>query len=423
MQFSTWSFAKLAVVLGIGGLLLGAAGSFLIAPIYVSRAVLEMTTQSGQSATAELNSVIRQVEPDILSRSSLAGIINNYVVRDDSVPVAELYERERKTEPLEDVIERMKSDIRFDPVVLPGKQDSSAALEISFRYRDPAKARLVTATLAHKFIDSSFEQRLRQASGEHFAMVIDTASLPVRPFFPNQRFIELAGCLLGASIPFAWRRLRRKKFATWGVAISVVVFGFAGLIAADVFYVLDNWENGPNLLREQYRSTATMFVQNGSAEQLRAIASDAVNRTSLSTLINDPRLNLYKEQRRTQPLEDVIQNMRQHLAIAPYGQYFTISFEYSDRYKAQQALQGLMNRLDDTYKQTYGGLPDAPFQPAPDVIRVIDAASTPTLPVSPNRYLIALKGGLAGLVAAGLIATIRRRWKPDAELPFDAVSG
>jgi hypothetical protein len=46
MQFSTWSFAKLAVMLGISGLLFGAVASFLIAPIYESKATLEVTGHS-----------------------------------------------------------------------------------------------------------------------------------------------------------------------------------------------------------------------------------------------------------------------------------------------------------------------------------------------------------------------------------------
>ena len=36
MQCSTWSFPKLAIVLGIAGVLLGGLGSFLIAPTYIS---------------------------------------------------------------------------------------------------------------------------------------------------------------------------------------------------------------------------------------------------------------------------------------------------------------------------------------------------------------------------------------------------
>jgi uncharacterized protein involved in exopolysaccharide biosynthesis len=70
----------------------------------------------------------------------------------------------------------------------------------------------------------------------------------------------------------------------------------------------------------------------------------------------------------------------------------------------------------------YGGLPDEPVQAAPAVIKVIDAASAPVLPIRPDRYAIAMKGGLCGLLAAAVIASVRRRWKPEAELPLDAVN-
>jgi hypothetical protein len=408
MQFSTWSFAKLAVALGIAGLLLGAAASFLITPIYVSKATFELTGP-------EPNSAFLRMEPMALSRVSLAGIIN--------VPQLQLYQHELKTRPLEDVIEGMKNDIHIDLVDLPRGVQERAAFRISFQYPDPAKARMVTATLVQKFMDENYQRGLHQVAGKHSLQVVDAASLPVRPFFPDERMILLAGCLPGALIPFVWRRLRRKSIATWGFAVLVAGFGFAGLLAANVLYVYDSWENGPNLLGERYRSTATTFVQNGSPEQIQSISNDAISNTSLSLIVNDPRLELYKEERKTQSLEDVIQNMRRHLGITPSGQYFTLSFEYGDRFKAQQTVNAVVNRLNKRYERTYGSLPDEPLQPAPTVLEVIEAPSTPVLPVSPNRYAIAARGGLAGLFAAGIIATIRRRWNPEDEIPVDAVDG
>jgi capsular polysaccharide biosynthesis protein len=412
MQFSTWSFAKLAVVLGLAGLLLGAAGSFLIAPIYQSRAVLELTSLSDEPATTQLNALIGRTAPLVLSRSSLAGIIN--------APQLNLYRNERRTTPFEDVIEGMKNDIRVD--FLPSAQLKNAAFQISFQYPDPAKARLTTATLVQHFVDESLQQRLHEAAGTHYLDVIDPASLPVLPVFPNERVLLAIGCFLGALTAFAWRRLRRRSMATWGFAVQVVVFGFAGLIAANVAFVFGA-EGDLDPLGLRFRSIATMVAQNASAQQIQALSNDATSRTSLSAIVNDPRLNLYKEQRKTQPLEDVLQNMRRNLAITPSGQYFTISFEYSDKYKAQQTVNAVANKLDETYGRNYGSLPDEPVQPAPGVLKVIDQASTPVLPISPNRYAVAAKGCVAGLLAAAVIATIRRRWKPEEDLPMDAVNG
>jgi hypothetical protein len=311
----------------------------------------------------------------------------------------------------------MKNDIHVNPIAQPGGQGKSAAFQIAFQYPDPAKAKSVTATLVQKFTDESFQQRLHEAAGKHDLTVVDSASLPVRPIFPDERVVELVGCLLGAAIPFAWRRRRRKSIAMWGFPVLVVVFGFAGLLAANIAFIVQD------IFPYTYRSTATLFVQNGSPEQIRAIATDATSRSSLSTIINDPRLDLYKRPRKTLPLEDVIDNMKRDLAITPSGQYFTVSFEYSDRYKAQQTVSGVMNRLEESYQRTYGGLPDVPLDASPTTLKVLDEASMPVASISPDRYAIAMKGGLAGLLAAAAIATIRRRWKPEAELPVDAVNG
>jgi hypothetical protein len=407
MQFSTWSFAKLAAVLGVAGVLLAAAGSYLIAPIYESKATVEMTgPQPG--------SVIRRMEPVILSRPSLASIIN--------APQLDLYISERKVTPLEDVIEKMRNDIHTDFIDRPSEQGKSAVFRIGFQYPDPAKAREVTAMLAQKFADESFQPGLRETAGKHGLYWVDPANLAIRPAFPDERVVLIVGFLLGVSIPFAWRGLRRKSIASWGFAALVVVFGFAGVLAANIAFVLcAQGEQNPLGLR--YRSTATMFVQNGSPAQIQAMATDATSRTTLSTIIHDPHLNLYKEERKTQPLEDVIQNMQRNLAVTPSGQYFNISFEYPDRYKTQQTVNFVMIRLDDAYKQTYGGLPDESVQPAPTTLKVVDGPSMPVLPISPYRYVIATQGGLAGLLAAAVIATIRRRWRPEADLPVDVVNG
>lgn len=406
MQFSTWSFAKLAVVLAVAGLVLGAAGSYLIAPIYESKATLELTSLSAEPASSQLNSLIRQAVPQILSRPSVATIINT--------PQLELYRNDVKVKPLEDVIDEMRNDVFIEQV---GSHGKSAAFQISFRYPDPTKAREVTSTLGRNFVDETFHQRLDQVSGKHYLTVVDPPSLAVLPVFPRKSAVLLVGCLLGALIPFAWRRLRRKSIATWGFPVLVTLFGFVGLLAANVAFIVQD------IFPYRYRSTATISMQNGTPEQIQAIVSDATRTITLSTLINDSRLDLYKEERKNQPLQDVIEHMHQNLTITPSGQYVTISFEYSDRYKAQQTVGALTNRLNETYLQAYGGLPDEPVPPAPTTLKVIDEASMPVLPISPNRFRIAMQGGLAGLLAAALIATIRRRWKPESELPMDAVNG
>ena len=86
------------------------------------------------------------------------------------------------------------------------------------------------------------------------------------------------------------------------------------------------------------------------------LKGDILSRTSLSNLIQRPELNMYADERRSRPLEDVIETMRKAVEIdlvdrPGYSreQYvvFRISLRYSDRFKAQAAVQMLVTQLVD----------------------------------------------------------------------------
>jgi hypothetical protein len=115
---------------------------------------------------------------------------------------------------------------------------------------------------------------------------------------------------------------------------------------------------------------ATFHIRGGSQEHVLPLKAEAVRRTSLAALVTDPGLTLYHNQLRTMPLVDVLQLMRLYASAAP--QDFV----------------------------------------TPVVMDVLDNASLPAKPVKPNRLNIALTGGITGLIAAAIIAIVRRRWKP-----------
>ena len=83
-----------------------------------------------------------------------------------------------------------------------------------------------------------------------------------------------------------------------------------------------------------------------------------LSRSSLLTIINDPRLNLYKEERKTTPDEDVIDLMRgavhvDYVTLPGKGaSAFNISFSYKDRYKARQTVEDLMNKFVEENQST-----------------------------------------------------------------------
>jgi hypothetical protein len=155
MRLTTPSFPKLALMLSVAGMLAGWGFSFLITPIYVSTATLQITPDefSDSVATPAINQKmverIGQMQQEILSRTSLSGIITD--------PRLDLYKKERASQPLEDVIQKMRlDDIKIIIDQLPGEHRASA-FTISFDYRDPEKAHDTVQTLITKFQEANLE--------------------------------------------------------------------------------------------------------------------------------------------------------------------------------------------------------------------------------------------------------------------------
>jgi uncharacterized protein involved in exopolysaccharide biosynthesis len=92
-------------------------------------------------------------------------------------------------------------------------------------------------------------------------------------------------------------------------------------------------------------------------ERIQQMENEILSRTSLSSIIQDPRLDLYKTERASQPLEDVIETMRTRdikiqIVSLPSGSgmkasAFTISFSYKDPHKAHDTVQALITRFQD----------------------------------------------------------------------------
>ena len=138
---------------------------------------------------------------------------------------------------------------------------------------------------------------------------------------------------------------------------------FFGLVASvSVAFILPN----------EYSSRATMEITpaqinpgivqstlaNSLNERIQQMQQTILSRTSLSTIITDARLNLYPEERKTQPLEDVIDMMRNSIHIdyqslpGRGASAFNINFSYKDRYKAQQVVSALMNKFVEENQNT-----------------------------------------------------------------------
>jgi uncharacterized protein involved in exopolysaccharide biosynthesis len=181
--------------------------------------------------------------------------------------------------------------------------------------------------------------------------------------------------------------------------------------------------------------------------------AEVLSRTSLSAIIQDPRLDLYPQQRLSVPLEDVIDDMRRDIRVSPENQgyvSFQVAFTYSDRLKARETVQALVSRFfnwsiehesrrsDEAetgtrqqierlesrvalLEQRLGiGRSESKASEAvlPEGISLValDRPSLPVRPVYPNRYHFMAVGFGAGIVLALVITMLRRRPQPAAPL-------
>ena len=94
------------------------------------------------------------------------------------------------------------------------------------------------------------------------------------------------------------------------------------------------------------------------AERLSAMQTDILSRGSLSTLIQNPALDLYRRDRMRKPMEDIVEEMRKNIRITILdmasaqrreraASAFQISFAYQDRYKAQAVVRELVTKFTE----------------------------------------------------------------------------
>jgi polysaccharide chain length determinant protein (PEP-CTERM system associated) len=91
-------------------------------------------------------------------------------------------------------------------------------------------------------------------------------------------------------------------------------------------------------------------------QRLTQMQQEILSRGSLTELIQRPSLDLYRKERQRYPMEDVIQDMRAKIRIQPIetaggagrmASAFTISFPYTDRFKAQMVVRELVTKFTE----------------------------------------------------------------------------
>jgi uncharacterized protein involved in exopolysaccharide biosynthesis len=198
------------------------------------------------------------------------------------------------------------------------------------------------------------------------------------------------------------------RMLTWNFASVTVVSALLCLaIAAGVaFWLPTEYVSTAVVRMELDRSTPGWAINH-----LQEVQTEVLSRHSLANIIQQD--DLYVRERATLPLEDIVESMRTraiHITplqgASPGTTAFAISFVYPERDKAQRVTRRLVD----------GFVHHKPISGAAIPMEVLDAASLPVQPSSPNRPAIAAFGLLAG-IALGIVTLGVRRW------PIVAASG
>jgi uncharacterized protein involved in exopolysaccharide biosynthesis len=141
------------------GLVVSTVVAYLLPDKYISQARIRIVPQQIspeliQNVTAQdIVDRINGMAQSIQSRDTLTSIINSYG----------LYKNELKSEPMEDVINQMKSAIGIKPLTgwtnIAGK--SLPAMEVSFAYSDKYTAQKVCQELVSRFMTANREQNMQ----------------------------------------------------------------------------------------------------------------------------------------------------------------------------------------------------------------------------------------------------------------------
>jgi uncharacterized protein involved in exopolysaccharide biosynthesis len=315
--------------------------------------------------------------------------------------------------------------------------------------------------------------------------VLDPASFPDKVVNANRLGVIAiglgAGFALGLLLAFLKRRPIRWTLWVSGAAIMGFVifsaiavaqdldpvpfasFGAAAATAITAFLLRDRaaWQPAPYvrlalaaavcgaivaglgsfLAPERYVSSALvrMYQRNAAgvprpdltgavAERYRRLRAEVLSRASLAEIIQRPPLDLYRQERKRRPLEEVIRDMRSDIQLTPASPAvaaYHVAFEYPDRFKAQAVVRELLTKLIEDNAFREHTMEHERGEPGSIGVEVVDPASDPQTAVGPDRLRFTAIGFGAGIPIGLVIAYWRRRppGQAVAILRFATVSG
>jgi uncharacterized protein involved in exopolysaccharide biosynthesis len=191
----------------------------------------------------------------------------------------------------------------------------------------------------------------------------------------------------------------RMQMTTWNSLKLVAAAALAGALVAGVFAFRTP---------DRYVSTAVMRIAPAGMDRVAELQRQILSRKILGEIITRPSLDLYPEDRKKMPLEDVVANMRSKALRIQFMQSrgegvpaFLVSFEYPDKLKARLVVRELVTAFIEQ-----NAVAHMTRQPsAVNVLEVLDVPSLPQRPFYPNRPMIVIVGLLGGAML-GLLAVL-----------------
>jgi hypothetical protein len=237
----------------------------------------------------------------------------------------------------------------------------------------------------------------RERYGAEFDALLDDA---------KPRWRDLADVLRGAFI------MQMTSWKSYGKIAAATAFAGAVLALGASFLVANRYESRA-VLHVGVPDSSSAGTEPGALERMVNLQRLVLGRRSLTFLILDPRLDLYKEERRHLTTDEVAEQMRTRdirvrLYDAPLGkpaagQAFVVSFSYPDRYKAQQVLRDLVGKMEETnFILSRKGSSEAVK------LDLLDAPTYPAGPTFPNRGGFLFMGLASGL-GLGLLGALSLR--------------
>jgi uncharacterized protein involved in exopolysaccharide biosynthesis len=205
------------------------------------------------------------------------------------------------------------------------------------------------------------------------------------------------------------------QFTSWNLKTIALAFAVTGAaIAAAIAFSIPSQYQSTSVMQVTAAGPAQGNAQSDITERINHIEQEVLSRTSLTRLITG--LGLYQNRRGKLPIEDIIQDMRNHdIQIRPIHEVegnrqdmvaFSISTTYPDPKLAQAMNRELISKFTEQNVdvQRGGG------HRMGENLEVLDPASLPGTPFYPHRGWFAFMGLLAGLLA-GLAVSYAMRWR------------